>query len=376
MNKINTIRPFFIGIMILHFFISIHVSAQKSKVSCVGNSITYDYVLSDPINQSYPGQMQVLLGTSEWDVENFGSAGRTLMKSGGYSYWDDQRYNDALTSSPDFVIIELGTNDSKRWLWNSHGSEFKNDYKEMIKSFQNLSSEPEMWIGLLIPGEKPDWDIFDSYIKNKVNPKIKEVALEMGIGLIDLYTELNSNKTEWYQSDSVHPSVAGSGVIAKKVKEMLLTQKPEILYVDGKVSTNEGVEYQWYIDGVPVASENQGQQKEMTVTKSGTYKVSVKLSAYNDTRIVSKEMNISVTSSSVFFNESDEINIYPNPSNGFIYVPSNNPEPDTNYIIEDMTGKTVLFGQLIDTMGEINISSLSSGIYLFHIKNKCFKIIK
>ena len=173
-------------VVIIYFFGSLNAYAQKQKVSCVGNSITYGYGLSNPSTQSYPAQMKVLLGTTDWEIENFGSSGRTMLKAGGYSYWDDQLYKNALISNPDFIIIELGTNDSKRWLWNSQGSKFKGDYKAMVQSFQNLSSNPEIWIGLLIPGQKTDWEIYNSYIKDKVNPKIKEIALEMGLGLIEV----------------------------------------------------------------------------------------------------------------------------------------------------------------------------------------------
>ncbi|MCX6222903.1 MAG: GDSL-type esterase/lipase family protein [Bacteroidia bacterium] len=274
--------------------VSQQVLAQKQKVSCIGNSITYGYDLPNPLIQSYPGQLQVLLGTTGWEVGNFGDSGRTMLKAGGYSYWDSQRYKDVLASSPIVVMIELGTNDSKRWLWDLKGTEFKSDYKEMVQSIQNLPSKPEIWIGLLIPGEKADWDIFNSYIKDKVNPKIKEIALERGLGLIDLYTELDKNKPEWYLADHVHPSVSGAGIIARKVKEMLLMSKPEISYANGKVTAPDGDDYQWYLDGVPVASGNSGKLKEMVVTTIGNYKVSVKLSVNNETRIVSKELNVSV----------------------------------------------------------------------------------
>lgn len=273
--------------------LSISVSAQKQNVSCVGNSITYGYGLSNPSTQSYPGQLQVMLGTTGWEVRNFGDSGRTMLKGGGYSYWDSQSYKDALTSNPNVVMIELGTNDSKRWLWDSKGTEFKSDYKAMVQSIQNLPSKPEIWIGLLIPGEKADWDIFNSYIKDKVNPAIKEIALEMGLNLIDLYTELDKNKPEWYLADNVHPSVAGAGIIAQKAKEMLLMPKPEISFANGKVTAPDGDDYQWYIDGVPVTSGNGGRQKEMLVTKTGTYMVSVKLSSNNETRIVSKGLFVS-----------------------------------------------------------------------------------
>ena len=277
------------------FLFPLFVSAQKKKVSCVGNSITVGYDFSDPYNKSYPGQLRTLLGATNWEVGNFGESSRTMLKSGGYSYWDSQVYKNALASNPNYLILKLGTNDSKRWLWNSSSSSFKTDYKAMVQSFQKLSSKPEIWICLLIPSENASWDIFKSDIRDKVNPKIKEVALEMGLNLIDLYTEMDKNRPDWYLADGVHPTITGAGVIAQKVKEMLLFPKPEISYANEKVTAPDGDDYQWYIDGVAVTSGDGGKQKEMTVTKTGIYKVSIKLIAGNETRIVSKELKVSVT---------------------------------------------------------------------------------
>lgn len=373
-NKCNS--TFLVLTVALYILVSQSTLAQKIKISCVGNSITYGYGLSNPSSQSYPGQMQVLLGTTGWQVRNFGSSGRTMLKSGGYSYWDDQLYKDALAFNPDVVMIELGTNDSKRWLWNSHGSEFKTDYKKMVQSFQNLSTNPDIWIGLLIPGEKSDWDIYNSYIKDKVNPKIKEIALEMGLGLIDLYSEFDSISSEWYLVDSVHPSVAGSGIIAHKVKEMLLKPKPEIEFVNGKVIAPDGEGFQWYISGIPVEENKGGRLKELVVSKSGTYKVSVKLSANNETRIVSKELYVSGPDGIDKIEVKNEIGVYPNPACDIIYVQSRNLGKNIGYKITDLSGNQVLSGQIPNNNGKINVGSLSAGAYLLVMGNEYMKMVK
>lgn len=36
--------------------------AQKIKVACIGNSITYGYTIEDRDKDSYPAQLQALLG--------------------------------------------------------------------------------------------------------------------------------------------------------------------------------------------------------------------------------------------------------------------------------------------------------------------------
>lgn len=355
-------------------FFPLLVSAQKQKVSCVGNSITYGYELSNPTTQSYPGQLQVLLGTTNWEVGNFGDSGRSMLKGGGYSYWDSQLYKNALASNPNHLILKLGTNDSKRWLWNWLGADYKKDYTAMLQSFQNLSSKPEIWICLLIPSENASWEIFKSDIKDKVNPKIKEVALEMGLGLIDLYTELDKNKPDWYLSDGVHPSVAGAEVIAQKVKEMLLMPKPEIIFTNGKVVAPTGDDYQWYLNGLLVEANKGGKLKEMYISGSGKYKVSIKLSAKNETRIISNELNVEQTS--VNSSYSNKIKIHPNPAFDDIYVQTDDIEKNAIYTITDLSGKLLLKGQLLNNYVKINIAGFLNGTYILTIGDKQTKVIK
>ena len=58
------------------------LSAQKRvKVACVGNSITYGYTLPNPATDSYPSQLQQLLGET-YEVGNFGKSGATLLNKG------------------------------------------------------------------------------------------------------------------------------------------------------------------------------------------------------------------------------------------------------------------------------------------------------
>jgi lysophospholipase L1-like esterase len=282
-------------VLLMFLFVTLHANAQKKHLSCVGNSITAGYGLSNPSQDSYPSQLLALLGADKWVVGNYGSSGRTILKAGGYSYWDDGLYTSAKNSTPDYVVIGLGTNDSKNWLWDSHASEFKTDYKAMVQSFQNLAIKPDISIFLLVPGEKASWGIYNSYI-DKVNVKIKEIALEMGLGLIDLHTAFDGHFPGWFQTDSVHPTVEGAANIALTVKNFLTTTKPEITYAAKSLTAPQAYDYQWYFNGTPVSSVNGGNQKQITVTEPGKYKVSLKLYQNSETRIVSNELNVTLTS--------------------------------------------------------------------------------
>lgn len=44
---------------------------KKIKVACIGNSVTYGYLLSDRERNAYPSQLQQMLGEG-YEVRNFG----------------------------------------------------------------------------------------------------------------------------------------------------------------------------------------------------------------------------------------------------------------------------------------------------------------
>lgn len=54
---------------------------EKTRVACVGNSITYGMTLADPATESYPAQLQQMLGDG-YEVGNFGKSGTTLLRHG------------------------------------------------------------------------------------------------------------------------------------------------------------------------------------------------------------------------------------------------------------------------------------------------------
>lgn len=74
-------------------------SAQENriKVACIGNSITYGYGLPDRTTQSYPAQLQKMLGES-YQVENFGKSGATLLNKGHRPYMQQDEFRERSTS--------------------------------------------------------------------------------------------------------------------------------------------------------------------------------------------------------------------------------------------------------------------------------------
>ena len=80
--------------------------ASKVKVACVGNSITYGMRLEDRERESYPAQLQALLG-DRYEVGNFGKSGATLLRHGHRPYFEQEEFRQAMDFAGDIVVIHL-----------------------------------------------------------------------------------------------------------------------------------------------------------------------------------------------------------------------------------------------------------------------------
>ena len=76
----------------------------KIKVSCVGNSITYGMRLENREQDSYPAQLQRMLG-DRYEVGNFGKSGATLLRHGHRPYFEQEEFRQAMDFAGDIVVI-------------------------------------------------------------------------------------------------------------------------------------------------------------------------------------------------------------------------------------------------------------------------------
>ena len=69
--------------------------AQKKliRIACVGNSITYGSGIVPRDKNSFPAQLQSMLG-SGYRVMNFGVTGRTLLREDNHPYWIEKAYHE------------------------------------------------------------------------------------------------------------------------------------------------------------------------------------------------------------------------------------------------------------------------------------------
>ncbi len=108
--------------------LTLYASAQKrTKVTCVGNSITYGYTLPEHETQSYPAQLQQMLGDT-YQVENFDKSGATLLNKGHRPYMQQEEFHKFMAFAGDIVVIHLGINDTDPCDWPNYRDEFIRDY--------------------------------------------------------------------------------------------------------------------------------------------------------------------------------------------------------------------------------------------------------
>jgi lysophospholipase L1-like esterase len=190
---------------------------SQIKIACVGNSITYGAGIIDRERNSYPAQLQFLLG-DKYEVKNFGLNGATLLKNGNKPYFKTEEYKNALAFNPDIVFIKLGTNDTK-YPNRTHFNEFKNDYFELISSFRNLKSNPRVIILLPLPVyfEPDSVNINGNIIRDTLLPMIRQIAYESKTEIINLYNLFL--ESSFFFPDKLHPSSIGASYIAQRCYE-------------------------------------------------------------------------------------------------------------------------------------------------------------
>lgn len=177
-------------------------SYSLARVACLGDSITQ--------LTGYPADLQTLLGNNS-TVGNYGVTGATVIFNSDVPYFYEPAYHKARVFQPTTAIVMLGTNDA-------HESDFKQintfaaDYKRIITGLQVLYSSPQIFIVIPPPVFNNTLGINGTDYAQAVIPLIEEVASQLNLPVINLYTPL-LNHPEYFP-DGVHPDSAGAQEIA------------------------------------------------------------------------------------------------------------------------------------------------------------------
>lgn len=206
---------------LLFFFILLTLGAamfaqKQIRVACVGNSITYGYTLPDPATQSYPAQLQKLLGSS-YLVGNFGKSGATLLNKGHRPYMKQEEFKKALDFSGDVVVIHLGINDTDPRDWPNYRDFFIKDYLALIDSFRVVNPRSRIIIARMTPiaDRHPRFESGTRDWHGEIQFAIETVAKYAGVQLMDFHEPLYP--FPYLLPDAVHPNVEGAAIMAKTV---------------------------------------------------------------------------------------------------------------------------------------------------------------
>ncbi len=191
------------------------VACARTKVACVGDSITYGHGLSS--EQTYPTELQTLLGW-RYRVRNLGHSGASVLENGDEPYRAQGELSASDAFVPDIVVILLGTNDGKPQNW-SHASEFDGDYADLVRHYRGLGAT--VFIALPPPVyDSGGFAIDPTLVNAEIVPRIRAVADAMCAPVIDVFAAMSGHR-EWFQDD-VHPTADGAQRLARTVHDGLL----------------------------------------------------------------------------------------------------------------------------------------------------------
>jgi lysophospholipase L1-like esterase len=197
--------------------------AEGAHVTCVGDSITYGSGTANPATDSYPAQLQGLLGAG-YAVQNDGHSGATMLVTGDLPYTTTAEYTASTSwaAAGGDVVIMLGTNDSKPVNWSKKAS-FEPDCESLVAHYQAAAGKPRVWVNLPPPAFAGACCKIDgTVIQNEILPLLKQCATAKGASTIDVFGALSGQGAHF--ADGVHPDNAGALMIAQTVQAALAKQ--------------------------------------------------------------------------------------------------------------------------------------------------------
>ena len=226
MKNIRTLR-LFVALAALAAAATGAFADEKTRVACIGDSITYGLGLPDRANESYPVQLQKLLDEKfpgQYEVRNFGNSGRGIYldsmrgnEKRGFRYMPEHKA--ALDWKPDIVICNLGINDNGEYIKEYTGGrtrgQFEGDYLALLGDYRtaNPNAKFAIWTKLspLAEGQK----FYRSPEPFLMQADLEAVAQKMDAVGIDMQEPLREKMDEIFARDKIHPNAEGARMIAE-----------------------------------------------------------------------------------------------------------------------------------------------------------------
>ncbi|HXB58271.1 MAG TPA: discoidin domain-containing protein, partial [Candidatus Acidoferrales bacterium] len=202
-------------------------TARPIRITCVGAS---DVSSPTPYGTpNWPDYITPMLGY-EYAITNCGASGTTMIQAGNAPYWNTAQYTDGLNSSPDIVIIMLGSNDAKPYNW-IYQTNYTYDYEQLINEYRNLPSHPRIYLNTLLTAYSDgNYDIVPPIVNGQLCPIIRQIAFDEGLPIIDINTATENMPQNF--PDNIHPDIAGAKVVAQTVFNGLMSNGETIPMTD------------------------------------------------------------------------------------------------------------------------------------------------
>lgn len=195
---------------------AITAAPARTKVACVGNSITYGFLVQNRETNAYPAQLGRMLGPG-YEVVNFGHSGTTVLRRGHRPYMLTDEFHRVMDFKADIAVIHLGVNDTDPRDWPDYGDEFMADYIALADSLRASNPRIRLIMALTTPlsathkrfkSGTRDW-------RDLVNKRIADAAAVTGAELIDFGRAMRNRQN--LLVDGIHPDSAGATVLAATV---------------------------------------------------------------------------------------------------------------------------------------------------------------
>ncbi len=195
------------------------------NVACMGDSITAGAKVNSA-KESYPAQLQSILGPAAFTVKNFGIGGATMIRRGKPTAF--QELAPITAFQPDIVIVNFGINDTRSRdadYW-SHFDEFPGDTRTVLTQLLDLKNRPAVILCLPtanmadLPGMPDDrkQNVAERLPRLvEVRQKLRDLAKEFSnrnVKLVDLEA-VTKDHPELYNVDGVHLNAAGYKLLAE-----------------------------------------------------------------------------------------------------------------------------------------------------------------
>ena len=204
-----------------------NVDVIKTRIACIGDSITYGFGLKNRERDAYPAQLQRMLDEKfpgKYEVRNFGNPGRgvythTKFKGTCRAFASVPEHALALAWHPDIVICNLGAND-----WGEIGKEgdgrlakgtFAREYHALLDEYRKLSTHPKIIIWTALAPLGKAHGACGKPCVETLNAELVRFAEKEGLPGIDMRTPLAGDIESLVLKDGIHPDPAGSLRIAE-----------------------------------------------------------------------------------------------------------------------------------------------------------------